>query len=195
VLITKDFVFVHLPKTGGTFIERICQEHMETIWLEPDDRSAGEVPKEYAHLPKIAFIRNPWDWYVSWYHFIHDSDPEAWEKMFGSEDVGFPEAVRKACTFLGRFDLYTRQWRATFRIAQLHGVQVDVGKTENLREDFIAFLDRHEIEGDRLREAVLETPAINQSKRGHYRDYYDDELRDLVGEKGRRIVREYGYEF
>ena len=27
------------------------------------------IPAEYAHLPAIAFIRNPWDWYVSWYHW------------------------------------------------------------------------------------------------------------------------------
>jgi hypothetical protein len=36
---------------------------------------------------------------------------------------------------------------------------------------------------------------VNRGEHNGYRDYYDDELRDLVGEKARRIVRTYGYEF
>ena len=43
--------------------------------------------------------------------------------------------------------------------------------------------------------AVLRAEPVNASQRNGYRDYYDDELRDLVGEKARRIVKLYGYEF
>ena len=53
---------------------------------------------------------------------------------------------------------------------------------ENLREDFVAFLDRHQIASDALREAILTGPPSNPSEgRGHSRTYYDDETRELVG--------------
>ena len=97
--------------------------------------------------------------------------------------------------YLPPFDLYTRQWRQSFRIAQLSGLEIDVGRQENLRDDFHSFLDRHSVPGDALRQAVLRAEPVNASQRNGYRDYYDDELRDLVGEKARRIVKLYGYEF
>ena len=53
---------------------------------------------------------------------------------------------------------------------------------ENLREDFVAFLDRHQIASTALREAILTSPPSNPSEgREHYRAYYDDETRELVG--------------
>ena len=38
-------------------------------------------------------------------------------------------------------------------------------------------------------------PPYGSSKRGPYQQYYDDELRDLVGRKARRLVELGGYEF
>lgn len=105
----------------------------------------------------------------------------------------FPETLRAACK--PRVDRYTRVWQASFRRSQRFGLDVDVGRYENLREDFLSFLDRHEVPGDALRQAVLRAEPVNSSKRNGYRSYYDDELRDLVGEKARRIVKLYDYSF
>ena len=30
-----------------------------------------EVPERFAELPAVCVIRNPWDWYVSLYHYVH----------------------------------------------------------------------------------------------------------------------------
>ncbi len=69
MIITDRFVFVHMHKTGGQFLNEIITRCI------PDQRTVGyhlphaEVPAEAAHLPVVGMVRNPWDWYVSWYAF------------------------------------------------------------------------------------------------------------------------------
>jgi tetratricopeptide (TPR) repeat protein len=69
MIITQRFVFIHMHKTGGQTLNDILERCM------PDYRVIGyhyprsEIPPEYAELPVVGMIRNPWDWYVSWYAF------------------------------------------------------------------------------------------------------------------------------
>ena len=69
MIITDRFVFVHMHKTGGQFLNEIIARCI------PDQRTIGyhlprsEVPQESLHLPVVGMVRNPWDWYVSWYAF------------------------------------------------------------------------------------------------------------------------------
>jgi hypothetical protein len=74
VLITDRFVFVHVPKTGGDFIRRICLRHLpaEAIVAHQVAKHGPdtEIPAAYAALPRFALVRNPWDWHVSWYHYL-----------------------------------------------------------------------------------------------------------------------------
>jgi hypothetical protein len=210
MLITRDFVFVHLPKTGGTFIQKVCRENMPIERKLRDHLSVLEIPPEYAHLPIFATIRNPWDWYVSWHHFqagLPEPDP-TWAKFSSSGRLGFELTVTRACgkaidspvwliEALQRrdWDYYTFWWWTTYGGPGRRGPQIDVGRQESLREDFTAFLDRHSIPGDELRKAVASEPPFNVTERGEYRDYYNDELRELVERKSRRLIGEYGYSF
>ena len=113
MLITKHFVFIHFPKTGGVFFRRLCHDHLPSDWIVRDlERThAGYdlIPEEYAHLPAITFIRNPWDWYVSWYHWetqylgspdrqAPESDTHPWATLLGRGSYDFHEAVTRACT-------------------------------------------------------------------------------------------------
>ncbi len=74
---------MHMPKTGGVFIRMLLEKHYgDDVMLASgkgfEDPSApwaqhhsiDEVPAEYRYLPTIGFVRNPWDWYVSWFHFF-----------------------------------------------------------------------------------------------------------------------------
>lgn len=69
MIATSRFVFLHLHKTGGQFVNRLLLQHL------PDARTIGyhlprsEAPPGLRKLPGIGFVRNPWDWYVSWYAF------------------------------------------------------------------------------------------------------------------------------
>ena len=32
------------------------------------------LPGEYSHLPLLGTVRNPWDFYVSWYHYQYSNE-------------------------------------------------------------------------------------------------------------------------
>lgn len=69
MIITDRFVFLHLHKSGGTFVNELLMQCL------PDARQYGYhlprtlIPPEARHLPVLGLVRNPWSYYVSWYAF------------------------------------------------------------------------------------------------------------------------------
>ncbi len=74
MIVTDSFVFVHFPRTGGTFISDVIMRFF------PSAREIGYhlprslLPKEYEHLPVLGAVRNPWEFYVSWYYHVWPRD-------------------------------------------------------------------------------------------------------------------------
>lgn len=69
MIITDRFVFVHLHKTGGQFLNEIIARSIPEHRIVGYHLPRAEAPAEAAHLPVVGMVRNPWDWYVSWYAF------------------------------------------------------------------------------------------------------------------------------
>ena len=99
MVITKDFVFIHMNKTGGTFVtemlrkvylgyryrpdegvtfkdkclhfrDRFLRKLSLSPWLDTNKHgSCNDIPIRYKSLPILGCIRNPFDWYVSLYEF------------------------------------------------------------------------------------------------------------------------------
>ena len=69
MIATERFVFLHLHKSGGSFVNAFLLRHV------PGARQLGYhlprhlIPAELAHLPVLGLVRNPWSYYVSWYAF------------------------------------------------------------------------------------------------------------------------------
>lgn len=65
---TDRFVFIHVHKTGGRSLNGVigqCMAQQPIGYHYP----YALLPEEHRHLPVVAVVRNPWDWYVSWYAF------------------------------------------------------------------------------------------------------------------------------
>jgi len=68
MLVADKFVFLHLPRAGGTFVYDVVRKFF------PSAREIGYhfprelLPGEYSHLPVLGIVRNPWEFYASWYH-------------------------------------------------------------------------------------------------------------------------------
>src|ERR1041384_820819 len=68
MIATDKFVFIHLPRTGGTFVSEVIRKFFPSTHEIGYHLPRVALPKEYAHLPVLGGIRNPWDFYASWYH-------------------------------------------------------------------------------------------------------------------------------
>lgn len=70
MVITDKFVFLHFPRAGGTFVYEVIKKFF------PSAREIGYhfprelLPQKYSHLPILGVVRNPWEFYVSWYEHV-----------------------------------------------------------------------------------------------------------------------------
>jgi hypothetical protein len=217
MVLTRHFVLLHVPRTGGQFLRKICFEQLPADWFIRNALDAHTpyevIADDFADLPMFALVRNPWDWYVSIYHYLTQTlSPEdrgpMWDTAYERGRGDFKSVVTRLCTpegfenpttkpIMERLDCDhgTAVW---WRIAG-EGVgagRVELGRFESLQQDFQSFLERHDVPvGKSFTAALASEPPFGASRRDTYARYYDDELRQLVGRRARRIVDAYGYEF
>jgi hypothetical protein len=219
MLVASQLVFVHIPRTGGSFIKGVLRDHLDLETRAPrlpTHASYDELPVECRDRHGFCVVRNPWDWYVSWYHHsmtrgprlaaLDPGDPkrENWQMLFGGKST-FKETVTRVCE--GRLehafaknarrrdvDLYSEYVRVLAGRAIKRG-QLEAGRFEELIPFLLEFLDRRGLLTESLREAVEQSSPTNASRHGPYRDYYDRELRELVAHKARCLTGRFGYAF
>jgi Sulfotransferase family len=124
---------------------------------------------------KFAFDRNPWDRQVSAYHFRYR------RRRSPPSFADFIHHDRRAR--LNNYDIYSLDGEACVNF---------LGRFENLQEDF-----RHALSEIGLKinhELPRAKSGIRQNAK-HYRDYYDDYTREVVGSWYEREIGLLGYVF
>ncbi len=69
MILTERFAFLHLHKSGGTFVNRALLEHVPGARRVGYHLPRADIPVESRSLPVLGTVRNPWDYYVSWCAF------------------------------------------------------------------------------------------------------------------------------
>jgi hypothetical protein len=69
MVVTPTAVFIHFHKAGGQFMNRLLLQHVPGARRIGYHLPRSETPADLADLPTFGFVRNPWEWYVSWYAF------------------------------------------------------------------------------------------------------------------------------
>ena len=75
MVIADEFVYVHMPKTGGTFVEEVLRRVLGRPPGWNSDVGADQhqpvsaIPHGHRHKPVLFTVRNPYDHYVSFYCF------------------------------------------------------------------------------------------------------------------------------
>jgi len=188
-------VFVHIQKTGGASIEALLLANDPTVasgmqdgrrHVFARDIRAGMDERQWQASFKFAFVRNPWDRLVSWYHMcMQTATPNRFSLYVRTHAPSFEGFVRHATTGMGERTTWNQLDFVTDRAGAM---LVDfVGRYEALSRDMAHVRERLGLEHD--------LPHVNRSSHDDYRRYYDDALRDVVAERFRRDIEAFGYAF
>jgi len=209
------FLFVHIPKTGGTSIRAalkpvLYRDPWYLLMWAPQrlshftgHRTVTKFPRHakvvaavemlppeiYSKLFKFSVVRNPWDMQVSSFHHLHKEHPEAVQGLHE-----FKEFVRYKLSqdrvpnsFLDISG--TPQMRY---LTDIEGrMQMDaLIRFETLAEDFERIVKRV---------GIKPPPRLPHRRKGKrqsdYRSYYDDETAQIVADWYADDIREFGYTF
>jgi hypothetical protein len=182
--------FFHVPRTGGSSIEALG-------WW---DEWTGHFPAarelaERARYFSFAFVRNPWDRFVSLYHYFVDMAPQHRWYHANRKLIADIRRFRNFGEFCRGFD--TWRHRADFHFwPQCHWITGEVGRPlvdfvgrfERLPRDWARVCEHLGLPGTRL-------PKINSSRHGPYERYYDDTTRRVVTALVSGDAAAFGYEF
>lgn len=208
-----NFIFFHVPKAAGTsilaglkhnlgksvkkngrnrklaaFLRRkykiLWPNHVQCRLLKD---YFGE--KVYQDLFKFAFIRNPWDRTVSFYHYTKQKEPAIYKKL-NMEMPPFSKNILKSKSFgdwVRNYKIAGPQYN--FLTSKSGELLVDyIGKTENVQTDLSYICGLLNIPN-------IKIDQLNTTTRKDYRHYYDAETAEIVAQQLKKDIDFFGYDF
>lgn len=199
------FVFAAIPKTGTHSVRQALRDHLSADDLEqvglfvnkrfPFEELAaikhGHISLEqirpflgeqaFADYFKFAFVRNPFDRFVSYCAFMTRADGAFLKN---------PQQVMRYILFQARpLQHVLFQPQHTFVTDAQGRLLADrIGRVEDMQASYDAICERIGI-------PTASLGQVNSSRRGSYRDYYDPALIDGVADFYQRDLELFGYEF
>jgi chondroitin 4-sulfotransferase 11 len=187
---TPPFIFIAVPKTGSSSVERILQpladkagsnrfnKHVLAMKLQDE-----LVTEQWRAAYKFAFVRNPYTWMYSWYRFrqrdsLNQPDSPYRDRYTG--DISFDEFIHSF--YKNEMMLKQSDFIATHRGELL----VDfVGRFENLQQDFALVCSKLDITAEHLPRVKVSkiddaAEAMSASSRQIINDYFSQDF-DMFG--------------
>lgn len=199
------YIFVPMPKTGTHSVRQALREHLgpddiEQVGLFVNKRFPFEPIAEirHGHLSvrqvrpylgdevcdayfKFSFVRNPFDRFVSYCAFM--------TRQHGAFDRDPQGTMRKILFEMRPLDHVHFQPQYTLLVDDAGNLEMDmIGRVETMQDSYDAVCARIGIPSRAL-------DRVNSSRRGDYRQYYDQALIDGVAELYRRDLELFDYTF
>ncbi len=95
MIVTDHFVYIHVSRTGGTFLNRLIMAEVPGARMLQRHGHLEDLPAAYARLPVIGFVRNPWDWYVSMFHNYRRKRQFVFQILSGGGALDFERTVSR----------------------------------------------------------------------------------------------------
>ena len=211
---THSFIFFHVAKVGGISIRHALMPYTQeperfkmrrppkeingktnplyAIWDSALTHATVQqtqkaLPEEFETFYKFAFVRNPWDWHVSMYHFLlKQTENHRYDLIthFGS----FRKYMEWVITENKPFPKGATKFQNTMLKDASGNIAVDeIGRFETLSEDFANISARLGIEAS--------LPKLNYSQHKHYQNYYDTSTKKLVEKHFAEDIELFKYTF
>lgn len=184
------FIFIHIPRTGGTSIEQQFSYDGDRSgdgkkhW-NLDQYKEALSNEQFDNYFKFTFIRNPWDIVISKYM---DRGWYSSPIQGRGGEIGYYSG-QKLSYFLNHYQPARHEYGDSF-FDYFNPKQIDfVGRFEDRRKG-LNFISKKI--GINLNP---QTKTRSNSDKKHYTQYYDDETREIVAKKYARDIEYFGYKF
>jgi len=201
MIICNDFIFLHLQKCAGTTIREFLFKAFTNCKRYKGEHSGiADIPKNQRNKFIIGTIRNPHDWYLSFYSNRKYEESKAFKDLFVCE---FKEFLRR-CFFTEERKLhdfnfhelrkqgigpYAHWYNRCYETKEFKP-NLHIIKTEELR---MGLIDKLSLSERQIR-IFDNMEQLNSSNHGDYMDYYDQEMQRWVQEKDHIIFERHNYE-
>ena len=181
----NKFAFVHIPKCGGRSIKKVFNfEGHDHFGVSELDHKSLE-----SDIFKFAFVRNPWDRFVSAFEYIKRGGIPRFDRL---KTLTIKQEYPKFKDFV----LAKHVWEQWFFFnSQINFITVDgsiktdfVGRFENFQNDFDFICDQ-------IDHPKVKLPHVNATKHVHYTEYYDEQLIKFIGQTFEEDIDTFKYRF
>ena len=198
------FIFIHVNKAAGTSVQNalaqfghnpsgdslgklksklhLARDYRQRFYAEHANASQLRkvMPQEvYDEFFKFAFVRNPWDWLASSYHYLCNTPTHRHHRRV--------VAMASLADYVDFEIVRGKRSQAAF-VCSGDEVIIDfVGRFETLEKDFSSVCRHVGIEAS--------LPHANKTDHRDYREFYDDALTAKVAEHWRCDIDLFAYEF
>ncbi len=223
MIIAPDFVYIHLQKCGGSFVREYLTKHIPGAkYSGTVHDSVRDIPRQYRGKHILGTIRNPWDWYLSWYASTQRSKSGLfWLLHKNGKQTTFTEFMATIFSLKNKIHnidfglvssfgigIYTYRYIQSYChnpsrvLKQLQSQslidntvsKIHFCRTENLRLDLMNFLITTPTGITESQKKELTTmDKVNTSKSQQHKNEYSEQLIQLVKVKDRYIVNRFGY--
>jgi len=194
----NKYLFIHIPKTGGCSLKKSLVS-VDGDFIDTKHKKIKRLRTEFKlhEYFKFAFVRNPWDRFVSAYFYLkevqnnpnHEWPSDIWKSNVINNDFDtFSKFVRSGIWKGSRWFHFYPQYDY---IVNGHNKDIDidfVGRFENLQEDF-----------DKVCEHIGLSPQklipTNISRHKHYTEYYNEDTKKIIADYYRKDIEYFRYVF
>ena len=188
----NKLIYIAIPKTGSTatlaFLKKIISDN-STVVVTTDNiglnrhstaKQISSIIENYSDYHSIAVIRNPYDWYVSWYTYRQRNNSK-----FSSKNMSFKTYLNKQ----PMKELLSWICDDNDNIIVDSIITYEDGIEHQLKSILSKIISQNII-------FKMEKQNISK-KRKHvdYKMYYNDETKQIVKNLQSKTLKRFGYQF
>lgn len=192
-MISSEFIHIGIGSTGGGIVRGLFSPgHFggRIKWIDDSAHRTLRYSRERSGAPSFTFIRNPFDWYISWYLIelryhrwrgsFHDWFYNWRGKGISLTDV-WHDQTDPGCDYIGRFENIHGDLFSILQLVDvIPGVIAEKEYWDHIGLAGCTYTSRKWVEGF---EQWIRPQMI------------DDEIRERIEEQDKALIETYGYDF
>ncbi len=191
--IPQPFIFIHIPKTGGSSIEHILQSSgsVEKTYSHKGIRYILQILKQHKDDIKnycvFTFVRNPWEKILSSFYFL-----KTYRKKVYDDKYDFTNYIKNViCVKKSRNIDKIHQIRFLTHNNQENGnvIVPNIYRFENLQQDWKIIQNKLSL----ITKMNLSHKFKTLHK--HYSTYYTEKTKNLISERFKKDIELFSYTF